>query len=501
MGQSTRPGSFSERLQQSKFEQRSSQPKPLRIRLGIDFGTRFIKVCWHDGQKVEVVPFTLSQSTLNKTLLHSAVALKSHGELFAGQNGPEWSSREASDKSAKIFRYLKMKLAKPSQYSENERKTEAESKADEEVRLMSAWLLSRVIHRAKYWISKCREARIRNRSLHWTICIGVPVEYSDSPARTVFEKVLNLAVKLAEHPSLQVTSDGRVVLSSSLEELRTLARSLEPHPLPEQHHIEVFEEIAAAIQSFTHSSAARDGNYLFFDVGGGTVDGVAFNFERKGADDSPRLHFYCGLVKPLGVSLLAERLKDPSKLPVKTLETWLVTEGRSSNGLVGLMPINSALEERLKRYQRDLGRQVCGIMNGLKAVDPLHFRPAERHHLPEAGKRTLASRLAKRPEIPLFVGGGGHRSWFYQESFKKAHSGGPNELSYVPSIQTELPVPDNFSMNGLQPDHFHRFAVAYGLALPDGVRTHIGLPSQAKNGSAPERSNRNAEVFVSKDQV
>jgi len=48
-------------------------------------------------------------------------------------------------------------------------------------------------------------------------------------------------------------------------------------------------EIAAAVQSFISSRDAQPGVYVYFDIGGGTVDGVAFNYVNR--DGEKTLNF------------------------------------------------------------------------------------------------------------------------------------------------------------------------------------------------------------------
>ena len=49
-----------------------------------------------------------------------------------------------------------------------------------------------------------------------------------------------------------------------------------PRAGPTDFH--VVPEIAAAIQSFVYSREAAPNKYIYFDIGGGTMDGVAFRF-------------------------------------------------------------------------------------------------------------------------------------------------------------------------------------------------------------------------------
>ena len=82
-------------------------------------------------------------------------------------------------------------------------------------------------------------------------------------------------------------------------------------------------EIAAAVQSFVMSREAVPGIYVYFDIGGGTVDGVAFNYLNYGGER--RINFYSGKVEPLGVSAIGSAINanNGDELDATILESLL----------------------------------------------------------------------------------------------------------------------------------------------------------------------------------
>ncbi|BAZ08924.1 hypothetical protein NIES4071_07300 [Calothrix sp. NIES-4071] len=81
-------------------------------------------------------------------------------------------------------------------------------------------------------------------------------------------------------------------------------------------------------------------------------------------------------------------------------------------------------------------------------------------------------------KLRLFLGGGGRVSEFYQDTIESTHCTCNHKYAGVPPyIVEELPFPDNFDMGGIQKDHFHRFAVAYGLSIPEEA-LEFKLPSR-----------------------
>jgi hypothetical protein len=138
--------------------------------------------------------------------------------------------------------------------------------------------------------------RLTNRKVTWSANVGVPIEHFDSDKLKTFETVLGVArlwAKRGEIPRTLIDAiDAFGTTEARLEEAVT-----DFHAIP---------EIAAAVQSFVMSREAVPGIYVYFDIGGGTVDGVAFNFTNDNGER--RINFYSGKVEPLGISAFASTL-------------------------------------------------------------------------------------------------------------------------------------------------------------------------------------------------
>ena len=130
-------------------------------------------------------------------------------------------------------------------------------------------------------------------------------------------------------------------------------------------------KIAPVVQSFIISREAVPGFYVYFDIGGGTVDGVAFNFVNSGSEK--RINFYSGKVAPIGISAIAEAIGWSEQGPVdaKLLEQELgrrakaVREAQAHN-------VGSLVADVVVTAKRKDGR------NWQRDIFQYHDRPAKR---------------------------------------------------------------------------------------------------------------------------
>jgi hypothetical protein len=161
-----------------------------------------------------------------------------------------------------------------------------------------------------------------------------------SVAIKTFNQVFDVAWQWAQKD--QLLSDVKSILAA-YETARTASHDHETdcHAIP---------EIAAAVQSFIMSREAIPGMYVYFDVGGGTVDGVGISFGSL---------YHCRLAKCRpGAWLLSPYTGWPcAKWP---------------NGEVGWLPADVALPDNSRtcmdcgeRGQRGLGNLPAnsGLLN------------------------------------------------------------------------------------------------------------------------------------------
>ena len=251
-----------------------------------------------------------------------------------------------------------------------------------------------------------------------------------------------------------IPSDVKSAAASYKEKVRNL-----DHDRSDCHAV---PEIAAAIQSFVTSREALPGIYVYFDIGGGTVDGVTFKYLNWNGER--RINFYSGKVAPLGVVAIASRVAGAN---LESVEASIIRN-----------KLTPTLREKFEPSRKEVQQLVADVIMTAKRKDDRNW---QRDVIQDTSRprRTLA-RLDPSDMIPLsiFVGGGGVGSKWYEETILSTHGNFAQINAGVPPYElTEVPKPDDLDMNGLDDDGFRRLAIAYGLSVPYGEGPEIGLPS------------------------
>ncbi|WP_132527801.1 hypothetical protein [Rhizobium sp. BK376] len=231
-------------------------------------------------------------------------------------------------------------------------------------------------------------------------------------------------------------------------------------------------EIAAAVQSFVMSREAVPGIYVYFDVGGGTVDGVAFNYLNSRGER--RINFYSGKVEPLGVFAIGTALSKgtSAEIDAVTLE----------NLLKSCAP--SALAEFVQRIRRLVGYVIM-------TARQKDGRNWQEDALQSADyERKFISKLSTSHMRPLiaFMGGGGSKSGWYKNSIESTYKAFQHHNARAPPYKlVEVPRPKDFIVPKGSADEFIRFAISWGLSFLFGEGPDIGLPSQFDEAEKPRQ--------------
>jgi hypothetical protein len=428
----------------------------LEINLGIDFGTGFTKVCFRDLAQdySEIVTFADPEATQNglsleQTLIPTKLAILQDGTLLTGLTVAEWQANRHPIKQSIDF--IKMRLAHLDLPSESEWRLEHLPELDDPstVESLCAYYLSAVIDRAQKWIHTNRPDLFVNQTVRWSVNIGVPVEYSDSPALARFKRVLSLAWVLNYTPTELETH--------TIDSLNKLIAHLQ-HWMVENSISDLdcntTPEIAAAVWSFLSSREAQDGFYTFFDIGDGTLDGAAFRFWREG-DGDLYVDFYQGKVEPLGVTAFTQQAATELDSSPESIRQALIDTS------------DQDLHQKMQQSQirRDVQKLVASVV----------FKGSKRHH---DSRRYLASDEIG-DNMKIFVGGGGGNTSFFKRTIQSTYRTFRHDRAGIPPYQIrQIPPPKDLSVNGLDPQEFNRFAVAYGLCIPSWEGPKIQLPSQ-----------------------
>ena len=286
----------------------TDQNYDLEINLGIDFGTGFTKVCFRDlgRERAEIVTFADPEATqngiaLDQTLIPTKLAILQDETLLTGLTMAEWQAGNYPIRQSVDF--IKMRLAHLDLPSESAWRLEHISELNDSatVESLCAYYLSHVIKRSQTWIHANRPDLFTNQAVRWSVNVGVPVEYCDSPALERFSRVLSLAWLLNYTP----IDTSKLTIPTLNQLIAHLQCWIDENSI-DNLDCNTTPEIAAAVWSFLSSREAQDGFYTFFDIGDGTLDGAAFRFWRE---DEGNLHvdFYKGKVEPLGVTAFTQQ--------------------------------------------------------------------------------------------------------------------------------------------------------------------------------------------------
>jgi hypothetical protein len=466
----------------------------ISLNLGIDFGTQYTKVCFRDvdREKSYVVIPGKPEACIEGSLIVSQVAIHpTSGVLLAGLTQPEWQYYLKKYPGLIIIDFIKMRLAQldPGREGGNWYSSKlpivngidlSQSHALEN---LCAFFLCQVIRRSKDWIYLNKADLVKGLTIDWSANVGVPVEYCDSPARVRFQRVLCLAWHLS------LRNANRLTLTDLNRFLNSVRSELETDKMP----CFTLPEIAAAVYSYTFSRQAKRGTYIFFDIGGGTIEGAAFRFSRK--DGASKIDFLAGSVEPIGVNSLAKKIAGEKRDLEKKLEYSIIYNGTK---------ILENIEKISIQYKRSQGNPRSGdhiankygvtvryikqmLQSGnfnLYATQVLILAQALIHRQVATVIRICSQRLPapEMSNVIVFLGGGGMISKYYIDTIDSTYDAFGLQSTGMPrySMRT-IPAPDvdDFDMSGLEETDFHRFSIAYGLTFPDYDVPTGFLPTQA----------------------
>lgn len=425
--------------------------RPVAINLGIDFGTSFTKVCFRDVGTEQSGIAVIGQGPASNALVPTLLAVGEDGELHIADEAPKGLK-------AIYVPYLKMRLAGEAIGSPLPTVAGHDLNDERCIRALASWFLAAILVRSQRWIEGSEADRLRHRSVVWSANVGVPVEHYDSNALAVFEEVLRVSWSWVSQDAVPTTVDAAV--SAYAAEVRRPDRSVADfHAIP---------EISAAVQSFITSRESTPGIYVYFDIGGGTVDGVAFNYINSNGERS--LNFYSGRVAPLGMAAL------PAKAGVATSDFEAAAK---FDAAIAAVPNVEDLANEVRKL-------VGHVVATAKRKDGRDWRWAsiqnETRYRKFIGQRDPST---MKPLI-VFIGGGGAHSRWYADTISSTYSRfGHHNAGIPPYRLAEVPKPADLSMPQLDDRDFRRFAISYGLSIPFGEGPEVRLPSQFSDAERP----------------
>ena len=475
----------------------------VELNLGIDFGTKYTKVCVRNTDTDEswVVRIGRARTLVNQGLILSQVAIRNDGRLLGGFTDDEWEASISKSSLSVVIDFIKMRLAQldPKREASNwytsalPKFQDVDLSKPDVLENLCAYFLYRVILRTKKWIQSYNAEQFKNVDIQWSANIGVPVEYCDSPALQRFRRILYLAWHLCEN----VPNHAGMTIFDLNRHLQTI-RQQDFTNTP----CFAIPEIAGAIYSYTSSRQAKTGVYIFFDVGGGTIEGVAFRFNRR--NGIAEIDFLAGIVEPVGVNAIAKwTVHDDLDLEGR-LERSIVRKGLAILDAIAQVSLNyrrpptvsgfhiankhRAILETVKKARTSRNRQeninLFFLLTLISAQYLIHRQVSDVFH-------ACYARLAERESVRVFLGGGGMKSDYYSDTIPATYDVFRFDAAGIPRFtMIDVPLPSDFDMSGIDEAHFHRFAIAYGLSIPDYQAQKFNLPRQFPNHNPPSDPKR-----------
>jgi len=425
----------------------------LFIDLGIDFGTRYTKVCFRDSDnnRTRIVTFDQGMANLGQALVPSQLALLEGGAILTGLTAQEWENSQWP--VTKTLEFIKMRLAALDVPQDETTWLPAVKELDgtETIENLSAYFLSRLIARSRNWIQTTYPDLFKERSVAWVLKVGAPVEYWRGPAIDRFEYVLKLAWALSFTPL--VRGADMVTLPQLSQCMGRVREWVKQNP---EMDCSAKPEIAGAVWSHIRAAGSKEGFFVFFDVGEGTTEGASFRFYRDSGEN--KIAFYSGFVRPLGVAALTHQLSQELDISFKAARekmlTWKgATHSRNDTSLHG--------SKTRRQLQRLVGTVVFRGCNLYQKIRPHMWEE-------EIG-----------PKLGIFMGGGGGQIPFYRDAIVSTHADFNHQSADInPYDLRPMPVPKDLSMRNLGAGVFNRFAIAYGLSIADGEFPEFEFPSE-----------------------
>ena len=421
----------------------------LHINLGIDFGTSYTKVCYRNlgWDSSGIITFN------GKLFVPSIVRVDERGLLSMPITCRRRDSQDIP--------FLKMRIG--ANYNLRELRDERDSpqvnlRDAATVEALCSYYVANVIRSAKREFKSQEFELTVGREIRWSANVGVPVELYDSPTLPKFRRVFSIAWRWETSNSIPDT------LGDAIDQYRNGQSEDEPtdcHAVP---------EIVAAVWSFVTSREAQDGVYTYFDVGGGTVDGVCFKYETH--NGIRRIRCYSGKVEPLGVSEIARRLAAPISVRIagrRVRSAAAAVAVRYERELSADKLPGPKLSRRLKCYKDELQTLVARVIMTGKA-------------------KGAFGEIQGQVSLPIFLGGGGSRSGWYRNSISNTYFSRQHYNSGFHRYEMiGVPLPQDLKTSDVTDVNFPRFTVAYGLSVPMGEAPSFDLPGVFPKVPRPRR--------------
>jgi hypothetical protein len=263
------------------FKHDSKRQIPLSITIGIDFGASYSKVCFNENKQVNTILFDSSE-------YKPSVLYYNHKSKVIYYINPE---SETNIEQIKYFKYSMIDNSLPrSKYLAGEQLyTFPET-------LCSIFYIACIIKESKAYIIQSYKKRNINFVPDWGITMGVPIDNYKNENKSLYDKILHIAIKLSD------------MLSNNFIDLRELNNFYHENvdikiPRFQESPFNTLSELYAECLSFLQDRNVPLGVYAVVDIGGATVDMAVIYKESAN-----KFSIVAKDIQPLGIEIVISNI-------------------------------------------------------------------------------------------------------------------------------------------------------------------------------------------------
>ena len=383
------PENPKEELTDKTRQQVDTNKRVVEVNIGLDFGTRFTKVCYRDVLQNRSFVLGLKSLSDDCGYINSSLSLSHDGRV----------SMRNSDKgtdNACVVDYLKMRLLDRNECNLPPCHPKVEELGRIGIQALSAYFLKEVLYCAKSQIEEIVQSTYGNVSIGWSSNIGVPVEHFNDENLFIFKQVFSVAWEWSNESACEAEYIDQIIDQYGAMQKRIDQIQSDCHAQP---------EVVAGLHSLVRGQMIESGRYpyVFADVGGGTIDLVSFMMRKENGHYCADM--YHGKVDAYGTCILAGTLpgqkhheKEHALFDEDFIETTL-----PESTLVQMCHIRNMLVSVVKVGRDKRDDVFC--RRRLSDSEKESFDPTKR--FPDDKVRP----------IKVLLGGGGAQSTLYQDLF------------------------------------------------------------------------------------
>jgi hypothetical protein len=427
---------------------------PLQVHIGIDLGTVFTKACFNclDKNERAIVSWETGILDDNKEIIPSVIFITNNNYLHLTKPVNEPSKR---------IKYFKMALANLHDVTgvliDNPILPTIDTENDA-YKLYTAYYLAQIFSQIEKRIKEKYKTFLSGKEIKYSISVGIPVQYSDSPKKEIFEEVLQAFWYM--YPKINQVEHIHNIDTYYTESLQA----------PKNPDIETVPELLAETVSLFTDIFTNDGYFAIFDIGGGTLDGALAKFYRS--QGHKKIEFITAEVKPLGLEVAVNELSKARGIDAKRNIRYMVSSitKKDFQKLYKQVFNNQEVNKKLDSIEKEIRTQTASVVVSAKY-------------------KGFALNDCKN-ELPIIFCGGGKNSWWYRNVILSTYKEHKHYNCAIPPYKSHEINEEQGVFAGIANIYKHRFLVALGLSIPKENRPDIiGFPNKYPKKEKSEDGN------------